>query len=163
MFIRSGGGCVAHFESTEAAVIREVLSEIIELLTGKLDRTDPVIDRLFPDMYREDPESSAELRLYTETDLRSTKLEQAREVLEYLPQSGGRVFLTTHQSETWLRALTDARLALGMRLNITADTDVDEELDEAVMRDPTSAQVGNLSVYEYLTFLQESLVGVLMG
>jgi len=63
----------------------------------------------------------------------------------------------------WLRALTDVRLALGLRLGITDDTDLEEELDAAVLHDPTSPRVGQLSVYAYLTYLQESLVGALMG
>ena len=61
-------------------------------------------------------------------------------------------------------ALTDVRLTLGSRLGIDDDdVDIEEELDEAILKDPTSARVGQLSVYQYLTYLQESLVGALMG
>jgi len=63
----------------------------------------------------------------------------------------------------WLRALTDVRLALGLRLSITDDTDLETEIDNAVLHDPTSTRVGQLSVYAYLTYLQESLVGALLG
>jgi hypothetical protein len=55
------------------------------------------------------------------------------------------------------------RLALGLRLAITDDTDLEDEIDNAVLHDPTSARVGQLSVYAYLTYLQESLVGALLG
>ena len=65
-------------------------------------------------------------------------------------------------ADLWLRALTDVRLALGTRLGVLDDTDIESELDEAVLRDPTSARVGQLSVYAYLSFLQESLVGALI-
>ena len=82
--------------------------------------------------------------------------------LDGLPVGGGEVRLDDEQSEGWLRALTDARLALGLRLNITDETDLEVEIDEAVLRDPTSARVGHLSVYAYLTYLQESLVGALL-
>ena len=163
MFTRSGGKCVAHFEPTEAAVLHTVVIEVMALLTEEFDHGDPVVQRLFPDMYPEDPTSSADLRRYTEDDLREGKLEQAAALLDDLPRKGGSVALPGDRSEMWLRTLTDVRLALGTRLNVTDDTDIEAELDEAVFRDPTSAQVGDLSVYAYLSFLQGSLVEALMG
>ena len=162
MFMRRSDGCVARFGAGEAAVLQDVILEVVSLLSDGFDRADPVIDRLFPDLYRDDPEVSAELRRYTDEDLRSAKLEQAALLLDGLPVGGGEVRLDDEQSEGWLRALTDARLALGLRLNITDETDLEVEIDEAVLRDPTSARVGHLSVYAYLTYLQESLVGALL-
>jgi hypothetical protein len=37
------------------------------------------------------------------------------------------------------------------------------ELDDAVLHDPTSARVFQLSVYAYLGYLQESLLHALIG
>jgi Domain of unknown function (DUF2017) len=161
MFVRTGSVCVANFGAGEAAVLHEVILDVITLLSEGFDRADPVVERLFPDMYRDDPASSAELRRYTDDDLRSAKLEQAALLLDALPPEGGTVHLDEEQAESWLRALTDVRLALGLRLGITDDTDLEDEIDEAVLRDPTSPRVGQLSVYAYLTYLQESLVGAL--
>jgi hypothetical protein len=163
MFVRAGDTCVAHFGAGEAAVLHEVMLEVIALLSEGFDRADPVVERLFPDMYPDDPAGSADLRRYIEDDMRSAKLEQAALLLDGLPVEGGPVQLDEEQSEMWLRALTDVRLALGLRLGITDDTDLEDELDEAVLRDPTSPRVGQLSVYAYLTYLQESLVGALSG
>jgi hypothetical protein len=163
MFVRDGTVCVARFGPGEAAVLNEVMLEIITLLSENFDRADPVLGRLFPDMYLDDPEMSAELRKYTEDDLRSAKLEQAALLLDGLPAEGGEVCLDEEQAESWLCALTDARVALGMRLEISDETDLEVELDEAVLRDPTAPRVGQLSVYAYLTYLQESLVGALSG
>jgi hypothetical protein len=50
-----------------------------------------------------------------------------------------------------------------MRLSIQDDSNIESELDEAVLRDPTSARVGQLSIYGYLSVLQESLVESLAG
>lgn len=163
MFVRDGTVCVARFGPGEAAVLSEVMLEVITLLSEGFDRADPVVERLFPDMYPQDPAGSADLRKYTEDDLRSAKLEQAALLLDALPAEGGEVTLDEEQAESWLRALTDVRLALGLRLTITDDTDLEEELDEAVLQDPSSPRVGQLSVYAYLTYLQESLVAALSG
>jgi hypothetical protein len=163
MFVRDGTVCVARFGPGEAAVLNEVMLEVITLLSEGFDRADPVVERLFPDIYPDDPSASADLRKYTEDDLRSAKLEQAAALLDGLPIEGGDVALDEEQAETWLRALTDVRLALGLRLSITDETDLEQELDEAVLRDPASPRVGQLSVYAYLTYLQESLVGALSG
>jgi len=163
MFVRRGSACVARLDAVEVAVLREVLSEVVTLLRDGFDRADPVVERLFPDVYPRDPASSAELRRYVENDLKAAKLEQADTVLAALPRRGGRVQLDEAQAEAWLRALTDARLALGMRLGIRDDTDLLEEIDEAVLAGPTSPRVEHLSVYEFLTLLQQSLVEALSG
>lgn len=163
MFLRWGDECVATFGESEAAALHEVMLEVIALLSEGFDRSDPVHERLFPDFYRNDAQTSAELRRYTEEDLRSAKMEQAALLLDVLPAEGGEVRLTEEQAESWLRALTDARLALGLRLGIRDDVGLEDEIDEAVAHDPTSVRVGQLSVYAYLTYLQESLVGALCG
>jgi hypothetical protein len=163
MFTRRGSGCVARLDAVEAEVLRDVLSQVMELVGDDLDRTDPVVARMFPDFYPLDPDMSGELHRYTDDDLRSAKLEQAGAVLGALPRGGGTVRLDDEAAGTWLRALTDARLALGTRLDVGDDTDIQDEIDDAVAADPTSPRVQQLSVYAYLTLLQESLVGALAG
>jgi hypothetical protein len=73
------------------------------------------------------------------------------------------VKLDTESAEAWLRALNDVRLALGIRLGIHDETSLESELDDAVMRDPTSSRVFQLSVYAYLGYLQESLLDALVS
>jgi hypothetical protein len=159
MFRRDGRACVARFGPDEVRVLRKVVTEVIALLSDGFDRTDPVVDRLFPDPYPEDPEPAADFRRYTEGDLKSGKIDQAGAILAALPSTGGgEVRLDAEAAEAWLRALTDARLALGIRLEIEDETDLEDELDDAVLRDPTSQRVFQLSVYAYLGYLQESLV-----
>src|SRR6185437_2724554 len=100
--VRDGTACVARFGPGEAAVLNEVTLEVITLLSERFDHDDPVVERLFPDVYPED-------------HLRSAKLEQAAMLLDNLPVEGGEVALDEEQAEMWLRALTDVRLALGLR------------------------------------------------
>ena len=117
---------------------------------------DPVLARLLPDAYRDDTEAAGEFRRFTEQELRSGKLAAAQTVLDTLPEEGGRVELTEEDAQVWLRALNDVRLALGVRLDITEDTaQRTQDLDPA---DPRSAY---LWVYDWLTYLQETLVRAL--
>jgi hypothetical protein len=114
---------------------------------------DPVLARLFPDAYGEDPEAAGEFRRYTEQGLRSGKVAAARTVLATLPADGGRVRLSAGDAEAWLRSLNDVRLALGVLLGITED--YEHELGDLDPADPREAY---LHVYDFLTFLQETLV-----
>jgi hypothetical protein len=163
MFTRRGNGCVARLDAVETEVLHEVLTEVVTLVGDGFDRDDPVVARLFPDVYPRDLTTSADLHRYTDDDLKAAKLEQAGAVLRTLPRGGGVVRLDEEEASAWLRTLTDARLALGMRLDVRDDTDLEEEIDEAVLADPTSPRVQQLSVYAFLTLLQTSLVEALAG
>jgi hypothetical protein len=117
---------------------------------------DPVLARLLPDAYNEDPEASGEFRRYTEQGLRSGKVTAARTVLATLPPGGGRIRLSEAEAQAWLRALNDVRLALGVRLEVTDD--FDERVEDIGPDDPRSAYI---EVYQWLAFLQETLVRAL--
>jgi len=114
---------------------------------------DPVLARLLPDAYSEDPQASAEFRRYTEETLRSGKVASAQTVLASLPPGGGEVRLSEPECQQWLRALNDVRLALSVRLGIT---DENEDLTERLsVDDPRSAYIW---VYQWLAYLQDSLI-----
>ncbi|QSB17100.1 DUF2017 domain-containing protein [Natronosporangium hydrolyticum] len=162
MFQRQGELCVARFSPDEVNVLRKVAAEVVELLTDGFDRSDPVVDRLFPEVYPGRSEDAAEFRRYTEGELKTSKIDQAGAILATLPSSGGGdVTLDGESADAWLRALNDVRLALGVRLEVQDETSLEVELDEAVLRDPTSSRVYQLSVYAYLGYLQESLLEAL--
>jgi hypothetical protein len=139
---------------------------------------DPVLRRLFPDAYT-DPEAtpgpresdeqkahSAEFRRYTENDLRAGKRENALTVVRSLDElapeaagGGGAVLkLTPQESQQWLRALNDLRLAIGSRLEITDEEDTDL-LYRLPDEDPRKPMV---MAYLWLGGLQETLVATLM-
>ncbi|GAA1816614.1 hypothetical protein GCM10009682_41900 [Luedemannella flava] len=162
MFYRDGAELVAHIDRDAAQVLRQCAAQLTELLGDDPDRDDPVVARLFPDMYRNDPEAAAEMRELTEDDLRLAKVTGFSEMIADLPRNGGDVRLTEESADVWVRGLTDMRLALGLRLDIRDDTDFEAEIDDAVAADPTSNRVRQLAVYGYLTGLQGSLVDALM-
>ncbi|MDI5938203.1 DUF2017 domain-containing protein [Micromonospora harpali] len=163
MFRRRGERYVATLAVDEVRVLRKVASEVVGLLTEGFDHTDPVVGRLFPEVYPDDSAGTAEFRKYTEGDLKTGKIDQAGAILAALPDSaGGEVQLDAEAAEAWLRALNDARLAMGVRLEIKDGTDLGAELDEAVAADPSSSRVFQLSVYAYLGYLQESLLNAMI-
>ena len=117
---------------------------------------DPVLARLLPDGYRDDPEAAGEFRRYTESGLRSAKQQVAQEVLDTLPDTGGRIQLTREQAVAWLKALNDVRLALGIRLGVTEE--FEEQWGRLGQDDP---QWAAFEVYAWLGAVQESLVQAL--
>ena len=117
---------------------------------------DPVVARLPPDAYRDDPEKAGEFRKYTESSLREAKKYFAQTLLETLPPQGGKVRLTGDQARDWLRALNDIRLMFGVRLEVTED--FEEQLAALDPKDPRAAA---FEVYGWLGAVQESLVRAL--
>jgi Domain of unknown function (DUF2017) len=117
---------------------------------------DPVLARLLPDAYQDDPQAAGEFRKYTESSLREAKKYFAQTLLDTLPPNGGRVRLTGDQARDWLRALNDVRLMFGVRLEVTED--FEEQLAALSPEDPKAAA---FEVYGWLGAVQESLVQAL--
>jgi hypothetical protein len=117
---------------------------------------DPVLARLLPDAYRDDPEAAGEFRKYTESSLREAKKYFAQTMLETLPPDGGRITLTADQARDWMRALNDIRLMFGVRLEVQED--FEEQLATLAPDDP---KVAAFEVYAWLGGVQESLVRAL--
>ena len=119
---------------------------------------DPVLARLLPDAYQDDPEAASEFRKYTESSLREAKKYFAQTLLETLPPKGGRVKLTADQARDWLRALNDVRLMFGVRLEVTEDFE-----EQLTSLDPKDPRVAAFEVYGWLGAVQESLVRAIAG
>jgi Domain of unknown function (DUF2017) len=117
---------------------------------------DPVLARLLPDAYQDDPEAAGEFRKYTESSLREAKKYFAQTLLDTLPPSGGRVRLTGDQARDWMRALNDVRLMFGVRLEVTEDFE-----EQLAALDPDDPKVAAFEVYGWLGAVQESLVRAL--
>jgi Domain of unknown function (DUF2017) len=121
---------------------------------------DPVLRRLFPDAYADDPEAAADFRRFTERDLKTTKVGEAAVVLAGLEATRyGRheLRIPVEDAEIWLRTLNSLRLAVAVRLGIT-DSSVAEELAEIPDDEPRAFMS---SVYDWLSFAQETLISAL--
>jgi hypothetical protein len=132
-----------------------------EGLTGRglpQEPRDPALDRLFPSANRSDPDAAAEFRRLTESSLRQRKIAGLTQSIELLRAVRGDILeLTPAQAQTFMIALTDVRLVIGDRLGLREDADA-TRLDEVAASldagDPTAYAI---AVYDFLTWLQETL------
>lgn len=179
---RAGDTVMTKMDRREAAVLRGLISQIDTILRARSEaaprdelteltgiRTgsstapdDPILSRLLPSFHRIDGEegadkaskaeqdSAAALRSLHEPELLDLKSGVAAVVLDTCPPTGGKIRLSLEQADAWLSAVNDVRLALGTTLEIS-----DDMPDELPDDDPRSP---HLSVYHWLTWLQESLV-----
>jgi hypothetical protein len=148
----AGGGSAV---SADQAAFQAIAAQLGMAEDAELP-DDPILARLLPDAYADDPTASGEFRRYTEIGLRSGKVAAAQTVLDTLPASGGRVRLSAGDAQAWLRALNDVRLSLGVVLGVTDD--FDDTASTLSADDPRAAYIG---VYQWLAYLQESLVEAL--
>jgi hypothetical protein len=123
---------------------------------------DPALDRLFPPGHRDDPSVADEFHRLTEHSLRSRKAHNLSSAIEALRAvQDDRVRLDNDQAVAFLVALTDVRLVLGDRLGLVEDQDA-ERLDAlAASMDPEDPLRYAMAIYDFLTWLQETLVHAL--
>ncbi|WP_122816746.1 DUF2017 domain-containing protein [Nocardioides pantholopis] len=178
---------IANFTGFQADLIRSLAQQLVELLrneeavptTGRdplevlldfsgptTEPEDPVLARLFPTAYPDDPEAAAEFRRFTEGALRDGKARSAATVIDTLTEAGLPaepderlmidVELDEAAAESWLRCFNDLRLALASRLAVEDD---DEEFWESLPEEDPRAQTHD--IYEWIGYLQETLVNAL--
>ena len=164
------GRIVLRVDQVERGLLASVARQVIDLVKPEVPSTDvdplaaqigwvegnvgpsddPAVARLLPDAYSDAHEAS-EFRRFTEHDLRQAKMQHATTVLEEIERSGDKI--TIGSADSWLGTLNDARIAIGTRIHISEDNH--EELASLPEGDP---RAGLFHVYDWLTFLQESLV-----
>jgi hypothetical protein len=151
-FSPTADGASAWFGDGEVQLLSSLLTQFSELLRERGGRgSDPAIDRLLPDAYRDNTDFAAEFRRFTETDLVDAKLHNAATVRDALtePEVGHETHVVVDftAAQAWLRALTDLRLTLAARLDVGRNGETSPSADEVLV-----------SVYDWLGYLQESLV-----
>ncbi len=123
---------------------------------------DPALDRLLPTGNRADDEAAAEFRRLTETSLRRRKAEALDAAVASL-QGDDAVRLDEEGARMFLKALTDVRLVLGERLQLRTDDDLDLLEGLARTLDPEDPVVHAIALYDFLTWIQETLASALLG
>jgi hypothetical protein len=129
---------------------------------GLHDERDPALERIFPTGNRQDPDVAAEFRRLTEDGLRARKSANLATAIAALAGiEDQKVSLDHEQALALVVALTDVRLVLGERLGLRHDDDF-ELLEEQVSGlAPDDPAVYALAVYDFLTWLQETLAHAL--
>jgi len=149
-------------ETTDAAAV-DPLEELVEMDSPREPPTDLALLRLLPDARTDDAEANAEFRRFTEKGLRQAKVSAAdvvvRTVGELDPEAAAsessiEFELSSEEARAWLRCLTDLRLTLASRLELTADED-----EEAWLALPADDPRGSLyRIYGWLGYQLESLL-----
>jgi hypothetical protein len=144
------GSVTVRFTEDEAELLRRLLAEMQTILESGIDR-DPVVERLFPRAYEKEDEEQS-YRALVGDELTATKrsnLETAGDMLG--EQGAAEAALSREQAEAWLALLTDMRLAIGTRLDVTEER-MSEEIDAD---DPDAAA---LSILHWLGWVQGSIL-----
>ncbi len=161
----------------QAGVDPDPLAAMVGIGTAVDPPSDPALARLLPDAHREDTQASADFRRYTEVGLRERKragLEVARRTLG----REGAFVLDDTEARAWVVALTDVRLVLAERIGLRTDEDHDRLLALIAAGGDSSSGHGEddaqgdrqveglqmlLRLYDFLTWLQETLVEALVA
>jgi len=152
-------------DERESSSPADELEEITGIKTGNSEPPrESTLRRLLPDFYKSDDDDSstdtseslnAALRSLHEPEIINAKRVAAQELLDTIPDDGGRFELTEEGANAWIAAVNDIRLTLGVMLEIGPGGP-----DRLPADHPLAA---HFDVYQWLTVLQEYLVLVLMG
>ena len=131
---------------------------------GPLDDEDrdPALDRLLPNANPADDAAAAEFRRLTEGGLRHRKAAVLARSVGLLRGSGNEVALDADEAREFLTALTDVRLVLGDRLGLRDDEDLERLEAAAETGDAADPLAQALALYDFLTWLQETLATALL-
>ena len=152
-------------EDADSPAIDPLAKELgLEGLTGVAPEPpdNPVARRLLPDGYLDDPIAATEFRRYTDDSLRASKLADAEVMKAGLEAAAddpnGQIEIELVEADHWVRAMNDLRLALGVELGLTNESQGQpdpSQLDEQM--------TGRAMLYDFLTWWQDGLVIALMG
>ncbi len=175
-FVRRRGSVGLTLEEGERDLLNTLLGQLLELLepegsdaheqldplaamvgigTATAVPDDPVLARLLPDAYGDDPEAASEFRRYTELSLRADKQARARSARASLAAPNGSV-LSSDELDAWLRTLNDLRLALGTRLGVSEDLEAEAAALEALPEGDPLLLLHD--IYGWLGYLQMTLL-----
>ncbi len=154
---------IALLDEHESSSPHDELEQITGMKTGSSEPPDnATLQRLLPDFAKpnDDPDDdtdslNAALRSLHEPSIIDAKKVAAQQLLDTLPDGGGKLELSEDDAHAWTAAVNDLRLALGTMLDIHPDGP-----DRLPDDHPLAA---HLDVYQWLTVLQEYLVVALLG
>lgn len=153
-FTRRGYRC--NLDSDERFLVRRLIGEVRELLTGNLP-DDPKMRRLFPPAYLDEAESEAQsdYQKYMHDELVASRLDCIMRVETFLADEQN-ASITAEDLDAFASALNGVRLVLGTLLGI--DDGDDDEIDP----DNAGIHINEMNLYNYLSWLLESAISARM-
>jgi hypothetical protein len=145
------GGFDLRLPESERQLVTSLVGQLRRVLTGEDVAADPGMRRLFPSAYADDAARDAEYREMVHDDLLAARLG----ALDVVEATVGASNVDEAQLLAWMGAINDLRLVLGTRLDVSEETAFDA--------DPEDPDAPALAVYQYLSFLLESIVDALSG
>jgi hypothetical protein len=127
---------------------RQLLRMLPEQARELVDHDDPTAKRLFPLAYLDDEAAQTDYHEIMGAQL----LEHHRHALDTLVSTVDSATIDIEELHTWLGAIEVLRLLLGTQL------DVSEDMAEV---DPADPRADQLTVYQYLSMLQNEIVDTL--
>ncbi len=156
-------GLMVTLYPAEVEVLRDLAGQLESLFAGGVPERggDPTRDRLFPRAYLDPTEDEAEQEWQSvvHEDLVRAKSDAVAGLMGSLDEGKEKrnesveVSLAPEVVEQWVAALNDVRLALGVVLEVTEDE---------VQVTPDDPRAHGYDLYHWLTWLQGSLVEVLL-
>lgn len=125
------------------------------------EHEDPAVRRLFPIANRTDPDAAAEFARLSEAGLRQRKYDNLVRAVGLL-EHGDAIELDGAEAQCLLVALTDVRVVLGERMGLRTDEDAAALDIVASDLDDEDPRLHFILVYDFLTWLQESLAQALL-
>ncbi|MFK0005786.1 DUF2017 domain-containing protein [Paenarthrobacter sp. NPDC090520] len=172
-------GISGYLEPAERDLLRGLLADVISMLDSAarededplaamigLDMdvkqpTDRALLRLLPNVMKDDDAGSLEFRQLTERSVRESKIGALRATAMGLDKE--ELVLTSEDANRWAMALNDVRLVLSERLDIRDEADADHIHSMQDWSQAEDVESYLALVYNFTTWLQESLVQSIMA
>ncbi|MFC3299687.1 DUF2017 domain-containing protein [Arthrobacter agilis] len=174
-------GITGALEPGEARLLRALLDDVVAMLEPETAASedplaalvgmsgadtevsapgDSAVRRLLPDAVRGDDDEALAFRRLTERSLREQKMGALRASALLLETSP--VTLNDEQARLLAQALNDVRLVLADRLSIESEADAERLHEIADSKDVDDVESYLALVYNFVTWLQESLVQAML-
>ncbi len=148
------GGWRLNLDVDERELLLRLMGELEALLTGPDDN--PLLARLFPVAYEDDPEKEAEYQRLMREELVASRLDSILTVRRMLDPSGPAV-MDENETIAFMQSVNATRLVLGTMLGIDDDGESEDDTEDAAERESTP----EYHLYDFLSWLLEWTVRAL--
>lgn len=143
------GGFDLRIPAAEREVLRALPGQLREVLTEGDPKEDPALRRLYPSAYPDDAAAAKEFDGFVRDDLTAERMT----AIETMARTIEAEHVDEQELLGWLGAINDLRLVIGVRLDVTEESEPEDFADADAAR--------TYGLYTYLTYLEEEIVEAL--